>query len=310
MKAKYYLAVMAAFFIYGLMSLPLKALDQYAAIDILLSRVFFSSVLIILFSLAFRKKVNRETLRLFRSFDARTKKRLWVVNIASSVALAVNWYLFIYVMNNISVNATSLAYMICPIITTVLAYFFLKDQLTRLQWLAVLLSLVSCVLLTLGNYLDFLYSFMVGLSYAVYLVLQKKNNQLDRFFTLAFQLTVAILLLSPLYSVTHATPVKAEFYFGVIFIIAALFTIIPMYLNVYALDGLTSSTAGIFIYLNPILSFVLALSYFEEKMSLLKIVAYSIVFFSVVLFNLETLSKLFHKRSRRPAFQQHRSPRE
>lgn len=41
MKAKYYLAVMAAFFIYGLMSLPLKALDQYAAIDILLSRVFF-----------------------------------------------------------------------------------------------------------------------------------------------------------------------------------------------------------------------------------------------------------------------------
>lgn len=304
MKAKYYLAVMAAFFIYGLMSLPLKAIDRYDAIDILLSRVFFSSVLIILFSLVFRKKVSLKAIRLFRSFDARTKRRLWLVNIASSVALAVNWYLFIYVMNNISVNATSLAYMICPIITTVLAYFFLKDQLTKLQWLAVLLSLVSCVLLTLGNYLDFLYSFTVGLSYAIYLVLQKKNNQLDRFFTLAFQLTVAIILLSPLYSVTHAQPIKAEFYFGVIFIIAALFTIIPMYLNVYALDGLTSSTAGIFIYLNPILSFILAIFYFEEKMSLIKIVAYSIVFFSVVLFNMETLSKLFHRQDRKPMLQE------
>ena len=156
------------------MSLPLKAIDRYQAIDILLSRVSFSGILIILFSFVFRRKISLQTIRLFRSLDKPTKRKLWIVNIASSAALAVNWYLFIYVMNNISVNATALAYMICPIITTVLAYIFLKDQLTKLQWLAVLLSLASCIILTFGNYADFLYSFMVGLSYAVYLVLQKK----------------------------------------------------------------------------------------------------------------------------------------
>lgn len=292
MKAKYYLAVMSAFIIYGLMSLPLRAVDSYRAIDILLSRIAFSSVLIILFSFLFRRKKTLAVFKQFKSFDKKTKRRLWAVNVSSSIALAVNWYLFIYVMNNISVNATSLAYMICPIITTVLAFFFLGDRLSKLQWAAVFLSLISCIMLTFGNYVDFFYSFMVGLSYAFYLVLQKGNNQLDRFFTLAFQITVAIILLSPLYSITHAFPVKGEFYYSIIFLIAAVFTIIPMYLNVYALDGLTSSTAGIFIYLNPIFSFLLAIFYFDEIMSPLKIAAYALVFFSVVLFNLKTIVNL------------------
>lgn len=292
MKAKYYLAVMSAFIIYGLMSLPLRAVASYKSIDILLSRIAFSSILIILFSFLFRRKKTLAVYKQFKSFDKKIKKRLWIVNVSSSIALAVNWYLFIYVMNNISVNATSLAYMICPIITTVLAFFFLGDRLSKLQWVAVFLSLVSCIMLTFGNYIDFLYSFMVGLSYAFYLVLQKGNNQLDRFFTLAFQITVAIILLSPLYSITHAFPIKGEFYYGMIFLIAAVFTIIPMYLNVYALDGLTSSTAGIFIYLNPIFSFLLAVFYFNEMMSPLKIAAYTLVFFSVVLFNLKTIINL------------------
>lgn len=297
MKAKYYLAVMGAFFIYGLMSLPLKAIDSYNALDILLSRVSFSAVLIVVFSFFFRRKASLNALSTFRHFTPKIKRRLWVVNVASSIALAVNWYLFIYVMNTVSVHATSLAYMICPIITTVLAYLFLKDRLTKLQWIAVVVSVLSCVLLTIGNPIDFLYSFVVGLSYAVYLVLQKNNNQLDRFFTLAFQIVVAALLLSPLYAHVHPVPLKAEFYYGTIVLIAAGFTIIPMYMNVYALDGLASSTAGIFIYLNPILSFILAMLYFKEEMSISKIVAYSLVFFSVILFNLEILLKLRHHKT-------------
>lgn len=296
MKAKYYLAVISAFVIYGFISFPLKALDQYDSLDILLSRVLFSSVAILIFNLIFRRKTTLKNIRLFQSFDKERKRRLWLVNVASSLALAINYYLFIYVMNNISVNATSLAYMICPIITTVLAYFFLKDRLTKLQWIAVFLSLISCVVLTIGNFVDFAYSFIVGLSYAIYLVLQKENKQLDRFFTLTFQLTVAFILLSPFYSYTHVLPVKGEYYYSVIFILAVAFTIIPMYLNVFALDGLTSSTAGIFIYLNPIISFVLAITYFGEQMGLLKIMAYSIVFFSVVLFNLETILNITRRR--------------
>lgn len=282
---KYYLAVIAAFSIYGLFSIPLKAIDAFPSLDILLSRLLIASVCILIFSFTFRYKITLENIRKFQNFDAGTKREQWIVNISSSVFLAVNWYLFIYVMNRISVNATSLAYMLCPIITTVLAYIFLKDRLTKIQWTAVGLSLFSCLLLSVTEWKDVFYSFIVGFSYAIYLVLQKNNHKLDRFFTLTFQIVVGSILLLPFWGEQSAEPVKGVFFFSVIIVIAIFFTIIPMYLNVFALNRLSSSTAGIFIYLNPVLSFLLALLYFGEKMSAVKIFAYSLVFFSVILFN-------------------------
>ena len=292
MNAKYYLAVIVAFVIYGLFSLPLKSIDNYASLDILLSRLVIASVLIVLVSLIFRRKISLENISIFINSTKSERRRLLIVNVVSSIMLAVNWYLFIYVMNNVSVNATSLAYMLCPIITTILAYIFLKDRLSVVQWGAIGLSVFSCVLLAFGNFMDVFYSFVIGLSYAIYLVLQKNNQKLDRFFTLTFQIVVGTLLLLPFFQYQQPEPEKGFYFFWIVFLIAALFTIIPMFLNVYSLNKLNSSTAGIFIYMNPIISFFLALYYFKEEMDDTKIIAYMIVFFSVVLFNAKIISQL------------------
>ena len=292
MNAKYYLAVIVAFVIYGLFSLPLKSIDNYASLDILLSRLVIASILIVWVSLIFRRKISLENIYIFKNSTKSERRRLLIVNVVSSLMLAVNWYLFIYVMNNVSVNATSLAYMLCPIITTILAYIFLKDRLSVIQWVAIGLSIFSCVLLAFGNFMDVFYSFVIGLSYAIYLVLQKNNQKLDRFFTLTFQIVVGTLLLLPFFQYQQPEPEKGFYFFWIVFLIAALFTIIPMFLNVYSLNKLNSSTAGIFIYMNPIISFFLALYYFKEEMDDTKIIAYLIVFFSVVLFNAKIISQI------------------
>lgn len=286
------MAVIVAFVIYGLFSLPLKSIDNYASLDILLSRLVIASILIVWVSLIFRRKISLENIYIFKNSTKSERRRLFIVNVVSSIMLAVNWYLFIYVMNNVSVNATSLAYMLCPIITTILAYIFLKDRLSVIQWVAIGLSIFSCVLLAFGNFMDVFYSFVIGLSYAIYLVLQKNNQKLDRFFTLTFQIVVGTLLLLPFFQYQQPEPEKGFYFFWIVFLIAALFTIIPMFLNVYSLNKLNSSTAGIFIYMNPIISFFLALYYFKEEMDDTKIIAYLIVFFSVVLFNAKIISQI------------------
>lgn len=293
MNSKYYLAVILAFVIYGLFSLPLKAIDEFPTLEILLSRLLISSALISLVCLIFRRKIALESIRIYRGSAKKEKRNLWLVNLVSAVMLAINWYLFIYVMNNISVNATALAYMLCPIITTILAFIFLKDRLSGIQWIAIGLSVFSCILLAVGNFIDVFYSFLIGLSYAVYLVLQKNNQKLDRFFTLTFQIVCGTLLLLPLFFYPENGPGKTPFFYGIIFIIAGLFTILPMYLNVFSLNKLNSSTAGVFIYMNPIISFMLALFYFKEAMDTGKTIAYSIVFLSVILFNAKIIAQLF-----------------
>src|SRR5690606_30567112 len=124
-----------------------------------------------------RPKILRSTINTFKDLGPRVKKRIIIVNILSGLFLALNWYIYIYVMNTVSVSATSLAYLICPILTMVLAYLILKEKLFKLQWVAVILSGTACLLLSLGNITDLFYSMIIALSYALYLVLQRKNHE-------------------------------------------------------------------------------------------------------------------------------------
>lgn len=288
-NSKYYLAAIVAFTIWGVFSLVLKPLGAYSSVDILLYRMSLASVFILFFSFVVRWKITKENIRLFRSLPEKERWFIILINLSSAALLALNWFLFIYVMNRVSVNATSLAYLICPILTTVLAFFILKEKLSLKQKTAIGISALSCVMLSFGHFLDLIYSIIIALSYAIYLILQKKNNQLDKFFTLTAQVVFGSLLLSPLFLVNEASVEKSDLFYILVVVIAIVFTIIPMYLNVYALKKLNSSVVGIFININPVLSFLLAVTYFHEKVNWIQGIAYGLIFFSVFLFNLDAM---------------------
>ncbi|MGC1633289.1 MAG: EamA family transporter [Gelidibacter sp.] len=197
MNSKYYIAVITAFTIWGFFSVVLKSLDAFSAFDILSYRTLGSLGIMLFVSLFLRPKTLKSTINTFKSLGASVKKRIIIVNILSGLFLALNWYIYIYVMNNVSVSATSLAYLICPILTMVLAYLILKEKLFKLQWIAVILSGTACLLLSLGNITDLFYSMIIALSYALYLVLQRKNHEIDRFLVLTFQVFFAVIFLLP-----------------------------------------------------------------------------------------------------------------
>ncbi len=286
MRYKYYLAAAAAFTIWGLFSFVLKPLHDYPSPDILFYRIFFCVVLMVVTNLLFRRKNIKETKDSLAKLAPKTKTNLLALTIISSVMLSANWFFFIYVMNHISVKAASLAYLICPILTTVFAFIILKERVTPLQWLSVALSIISCILLSLNNFADVFYSIVVAATYAVYLVLQKRFAGIDKFLLLTVQLIITSIILLPFYPV-YSGPLPADVtFYGYILIIAIGFTIVPMLLNLYALKGIKSSTLGILLYINPIIGFLLAAFYYHEAISALQIVAYAIIVVSIAIFNL------------------------
>lgn len=294
MNSKYYAAAITAFTIWGLFSLALKPLSDYSSVDILIYRMSFASGFILFLSLIIHWKQTKKNIQVFQNLVKKEQTQIILVNFASACLLALNWYLFIYVMNHVSVNATSLAYLICPILTTVLAYIFLKEKLSSIQKIAIFLSGISCLMLSIGHFMDLVYSMIIALSYAIYLILQKKNNRLDKLFTLTGQIVLGSLILSPLFALESESNIeKSGFFYGMVILIAILFTIIPMYLNVFSLKKLNSSVVGVFININPILSFLLAVFYFHEKVSFLQGAAYFLIFFSVVLFNWDVIKLKF-----------------
>lgn len=283
---KYYLSALTGFIIWGTFALVLKPLSDYGALDILIHRVLFASVCILLACFIFRRKQTLASIKYLKTSSSTERKQLLVNVLASAVLLGMNWFLFIYVMNAVSVNATSLAYLICPILTTVLASIFLKERLNKGQWFAVGLSTVSCILLAYGHFLDLFYSFIIALSYAGYLVLQKNKFKLDKFFTLTIHILVSTVLLLPILAVVDNSVPKTDEFYTYILIIAIGYTIIPLFLNIYALKGLDSSVVGILLYLNPIISFFLAVLYYKESINTAQIIAFGMIFIAVVIFNI------------------------
>jgi chloramphenicol-sensitive protein RarD len=282
---KYYLAAVSAFVIWGFFSLVLKPLHDYPSLDILFYRVFLCVVLMLVISFGFRRKTIQETATYFKSLPAKGKRNLVLLTIGGSMLLTANWFIFIYVMNHISVKAASFAYLVCPILTTVFAYFILKDKLTKIQWFAVGLSAFSCVLLGYGHFEDVFYSLIVAATYALYLVIQKRNTQIDKFLLLTIQLVITAIVLLPFYPFYRGEVPTAVSFYMYLLIIAVVFTIIPLFLNLYALKAVNSSTVGILLYINPLINFFLALFYYKESITAFQIIAYSLILFSILIFN-------------------------
>ncbi len=284
-KSKYYAAAITAYTMWGFFSLVLKPLYAYTAADILFYRVFSCAILMLLIAVLFKRKKINQTIQLFKGLPLKKKRDTIWLNLAGSIFLTGNWFSFIYVMNHISIKATSLAYLVCPILTTVLAFFILHEKLSRIQWLSVGLSVVACLLLSYADLTDMYFSMIIGFSYACYLVSQRRNTGFDTFIVLTVHIVLSALILLPFY---HAfggrMPAEIGFY-GYIGIIAVFLTILPLFLNLFALTGINSSVVGMLLNINPIIGFTLAIAVFHESISVLQIIAYSIIFISIIVFN-------------------------
>ncbi|SFF06312.1 EamA family transporter [Flavobacterium xueshanense] len=282
---KYYSAAFLAFFMWGFFSFALKPLHNYPSLDILFYRVFFSVITMVFINVVFRRKVMRQNWNHFINISFKQQRNVVLLTLGGGVFLSSNWFVYIYVMNHVSVNAASLAYLICPIVTTVFAFFMLKETLSKWQWVAVSISFFSCILLSFNHFQDIFYSLITAATYALYLVSQRKNNDLDKFLGLTIQLIFTAVVLLPFYpKYSGAIPMEPLFY-SCMFMIVVFFTIIPLFLNLYALKGINSSAVGIMIYINPIINFLLAIFYYKEQVSFLQLFSYFLILVSIIVFN-------------------------
>lgn len=289
---KYYLAAILAFSIWGTFSLVLKPLHSYSSLDILFYRVFSCAIIMTVVSVAFKREKIKNNVIFFKSLPKKNRREMIVLNIGSSILLTANWFSFIYVMNHVSVRATSVAYLVCPIITTILAYFLLRDRLSKMQWLSVFLSCVGCVLLSYANMIDMFYSSMIGFTYAAYLISQNKNTKFDKFLVLNFHILLSAFILIPFFpAFSGPIPSDFKFYFYVE-IIAVLYTIVPLLLNLFALSGIASSKVGMILNINPIIAFVLAGVVYHEPLGVLQIFSYALIFLAVIVFNGNQIFKI------------------
>lgn len=289
---KHYAAAVSAFVVWGFFSLPLRALKAYTAGEILYFGIALSVIILLIILFGFRRHKLKQDVARLKSFTVVQRNQIIGLVLAGAMLLIINWLIFIYVINAINIKTASFSYFICPVLTAVLGNFILQEKLTPLQWLAVALCIISCGLLGLNSVAELGYSFAVALSYALYLISQRRNNGFDRLSVLFVQMVFALFILSiALPFLVNEVPHTVHFY-GLIAIVAGVFTVLPLFLNLYVLNGINSTTVGILLYINPLMNFVIAFLVFGETISTLQGVGYSIILVALVLFNYPNLQKM------------------
>lgn len=285
MKSKFYLAAIVAYAIWGVFSLILKPMRIHNPVDILFYRVFACAGILLLVNLLFRRGVLVQQFVFFRQRKSREQIVTLGLTFLGGLLLVSNWLFFIYVVNNISIKAASFAYLVCPILTTLLAFFLLREQLNSWQWLAVGISLLSCLVLSFNGLRDTLYGLIIALTYAFYLISQRKNAGYDRFLVLSLQLIFGSVILLPFFPYYGSNLLNDGLFCLQITVVAVIFTILPLYLNLFSLQGLSSSTVGILLYINPLLNFVIAILIFRETFNTIQGIAYLLILTSIFIFN-------------------------
>ncbi|NUM79512.1 EamA family transporter [bacterium] len=285
---KHFLAGLSSYVIWGFVPLLFKELSAFDDYEIIFYRVFVAALaMAVVFSMDWKASWNAVA-DVFRQ----SQKDFWIMmtlTLVGGALLMVNWVTYVYVVNHVSIHGAAFAYLILPIATTFLAFFILGEKLNKNKWAGIVLSGISCYLMANVDVNQILYIAAITLSYSFYMITQRRNLYVNRRISLSMQMVAGVLMMLLIDPIK--TPVgELDFHFWLfVSLIALFFTITPLLLNLFALNGMESSQLAFLIYVNPIISFVIGVTIYGEELDWLAVTAYSLMAIAIVIFNWELI---------------------
>ena len=124
--------------IWGFVFIPLRNIQEYPAEQILYYRIFTSLIISWIAAFIFRREKIRSDIRYMQAQPPKVRRRVVILTFIGAIFITGNWFTFIYAVNNVSLQSAAFAYMVCPLLTAMGGYLILKEQLSRIKFLAFL----------------------------------------------------------------------------------------------------------------------------------------------------------------------------
>ena len=277
---------LAAYCIWGVAPIYFKLVGHVQPLEIIAHRVTWSAILLMAV-LALSGKLGELRLPL--------KSLGWLL--LSAMLLACNWLIFVFAVLNDQIIDTSLGYFINPLVSVFLGIFFLGERLRPLQWLALSIAFLGVMiqLVVLGHLP--LISLALAFSFGFYGLI-RKNLNLPAVSGLALE-TLIILPFALGYLVWQQAQGALAFSnlsleTDLLLVLGGVVTSLPLLFFAGAVTRLSLTTVGIFQYLAPSLTLLLAVFYFEEPFNRVQFATFFCVWVSIVIFTTEAVG--YHRK--------------
>ncbi|MBB4315734.1 EamA family transporter RarD [Roseospira marina] len=218
----------------------------------------------------------------------------------SATAISINWLTFIYATGHGHKLDSSMGYYIFPLASVLLGALFLKERLSRWQWLAVGLASLGVLMMLIGLGRLPWVALVIAASFGIYGLLRKiaPAESLVGF-------TLEVLLIAPIAMIgllwvawtgTGALPYGSGLDITLL-VISGPFTAVPLVLFALGARRLPLGTLGMLQYINPTIQFAMAVAVYGETFTLGHAASFALIWTAVALFAGEPM--LLRRRQRR-----------
>ncbi|MDN5726438.1 MAG: EamA family transporter RarD [Propionibacteriales bacterium] len=284
-----------AYLSWGLVPLFWPLVKPAGAVEILAHRILWSLLFAVIGLVVLRRLGRLPANALAPVRQGRT----FAILAVAAVAIAVNWGLYIWAVNNGHVIEASLGYYINPIISIALGVLVLRERLRHLQWAAVGFAVVAVIVLTITLGQPPWISLALATSFGLYGLLKNRV----RIGALA-SLVVESALLAPLalgYLVVLGTRGQLTLLTGgpghvALLVTSGLVTLLPLIWFSAAAARLPLSMVGLLQYVTPTMQFLLGYLWFGELMPAGRWLGFALVWIALVLLTIDVLRRLRARR--------------
>ena len=270
----------SAFLIWGLSPVYWKVLRDIPALEIIMHRVIWSFLfLIIVF--VFMGHWNEFA-------DAVKKPRTFMILLPTTLLLGINWFIYIWAVNNDHILQASLGYFINPLINVLLGMVFLKERLRRLQTISLILAGVAVLYLTFqyGEFpwialsLAFAFGFY-GLIRKVAPISPLVGLSVEMFFLFGPALAYILFLHNKGVGALFHISIKIDFFL----MGTAFLTAFPLLLFITGTRRLNLSTVGFLQYITPSSMFLLGVFLYNEPLSIAQLIAFVLIWTALFIYS-------------------------
>ena len=279
-------AGIACFTTWGLIPIYWKLIASVPAGEILAHRFVWTSIFLSIL-LTWQQRWN-EVVANVRS------RRALIYCLTGGIAIASNWFLFIWAVNTGRVIETSLGYFMTPLMNVLFGALFLRERLTRLQFVSVLLALLGVLNLTFGYGRFPWIAVLLCVSFGLYGLLRKKSGTAaipGLFIETILLLPIAIVFLIYLQRSNSLVFAYAGVWLSILLVSTGVVTAIPLFWFGYATRHLRLITVGFLQYLSPIGSFFLGVFLYHEPFTRGHLVTFVLIWIALVVFSAEAVMR-------------------
>ena len=278
------IAGIACFTTWGLIPIYWKLLGAVPTTEILAHRFVWTTIFLSIL-LSWQRRWP-ELIANVRSLRAR------IYCLTGGLAIASNWFLFIYAVNIGRVIETSLGYFMTPLMNVLFGALFLRERLTRLQFASVVLAALGVLNLTFGYGRFPWIAVSLCVTFGLYGLLRKQSGTAaipGLFIETILLVPFAAIFLIYLQRTGALVFSRADWSLSILLISTGVVTAVPLFWFGYATRHLRLITVGFLQYLSPIGSFFLGVFLYHEPFTRGHLVTFILIWLALSLFTGEAV---------------------